>query len=53
LQTGQTSGGLISTIVLPQLLHFQVFSGKGVLLSVIAVFSPYLFLANFNTKTTG
>jgi hypothetical protein len=40
LQTGQTSGGLISTTVLPQLLHFQVFSGIGVLFSVIAVFPP-------------
>jgi hypothetical protein len=40
LQDGQTSGGLISTTVLPQLLHFQVFSGTGVLFSVIAVFPP-------------
>jgi len=41
LQTGQISGGLISTTVLPQWLHFQVFSGMFCLLSVIAVFPPH------------
>jgi hypothetical protein len=49
LHAGQISGGLITTIVLPQLLHFQVFSGIAGLFSVIAIFSPFSF-PQFNTK---
>jgi hypothetical protein len=39
LQAGQISGGLVSTTVLPQLLHFHVFSGIAGLFSVIVIFS--------------
>jgi len=38
-QEGQISGGLITTIVLPQLLHFHVFSGGDGFCSVIVHFS--------------
>jgi hypothetical protein len=40
-QTGQVWGGRVWTTVLPQLLHFQVFSGRVGLLSVMAC--PPLF----------
>jgi hypothetical protein len=41
LQDGHISGGLISTIVLPQLLHFHVFSGMVGLFSVMVNFSLF------------
>jgi hypothetical protein len=50
LQDGQTSGGLISTTVLPQLLHFQVFSGMAGFCSVIVHFSFLNFAVNLSQK---
>jgi hypothetical protein len=50
LQAGQISGGLITTRVLPQLLHFHVFSGGAGLFSVIVHFSLLNIAVNLSQK---